>query len=63
MPSCVVLEPGQRLELEVAAQDDPNLAPFTHTDKEDRVQTGRVTLHTGGPHDSHLLLPRIPPQD
>jgi hypothetical protein len=26
---------------------DPNLAPFTHTDKEDRIQTGRVTLYTG----------------
>lgn len=60
LPACVVLEPGQQLELEVAAQDDPNLAPFTHTDENDRIQTGRVTLHTGGPHDSHLLLPRIP---
>jgi predicted acyl esterase len=62
-PACIVLEPGQRLELEIAAQDDPRLAPFTHTDKDDRIQTGRVTVHTGGPYDSHLLLPRIPPRD
>jgi predicted acyl esterase len=61
-PACVVLGRGHRLELEIAAQDDPRLAPFTHTDKDDRIQTGRVTLHTGGPHDSHLLLPRIPPR-
>ncbi|MDD9935210.1 MAG: CocE/NonD family hydrolase [Myxococcales bacterium] len=62
-PTCVVLEPGQRLELEVAAQDDPRLAPFTHTEPRDRIQRGKVTLHTGGDHDAHLLLPRIPPRD
>ncbi len=61
-PSCVVLGRGQRLELEIASQDDPRLAPFTHTDAGDRVQTGRVTVHTGGRRDSHLLLPRIPPR-
>jgi predicted acyl esterase len=61
-PACVARERGQRLQLEIAAQDDPRLAPFTHTDKDDRIQTGRVTVHTGGPHDSHLLLPRIPPR-
>jgi predicted acyl esterase len=59
-PTCVVLEPGQRLELEVAAQDDPRLAPFTHTDPTDRIQSGQVRIHTGGDHASHLLLPRIP---
>jgi predicted acyl esterase len=59
-PSCVVLERGHCLELEVAAQDDPRLAPFTHTDPNDRVQQGRVCLHTGGRYDAHLLLPRIP---
>jgi predicted acyl esterase len=61
-PSCVVLERGQRLELEIAAQDDPRLAPFTHTDERDRIQKGRVRVHTGPGRDSHLLLPRIPPR-
>jgi predicted acyl esterase len=61
-PACIVLERGQRLGLEIAAQDDPRLAPFTHTDEGDRIQTGRVSVHTGGPYDSHLLLPRIPPR-
>jgi predicted acyl esterase len=59
-PTCVVLERGHRLELEIASQDDPRLSPFTHTDPHDRVQTGRVQIHTGGRYDSHLLLPRIP---
>jgi predicted acyl esterase len=59
-PTCVVLERGHRLELEIGSQDDPRLAPFTHTDPKDRVQTGRVHIHTGGRYDSHLLLPRIP---
>jgi predicted acyl esterase len=59
-PTCVVLARGHRLELEIASQDDPRLAPFTHTDPNDRVQTGRVRIHTGGRYDSLLLLPRIP---
>lgn len=37
------------------------LAPFTHTDPSDRIQTGRVRVYTGRGHDSHLPLPRIPP--
>jgi predicted acyl esterase len=57
-----VLGRGHRLELEIASQDDPRLAPFTHTDASDRIQTGRVTVHTGGHRDSHLLLPLIPPR-
>lgn len=61
-PTSIVLEPGQRLELEIAARDDPRLSPFTHTDERDRIQAGRVTIHSGPEHDSHLLLPRIPPR-
>ena len=61
-PSCVVFARGHRLELEIAAQDDPRLVPFTHTDPSDRIQTGRVRVYTGRHHDSHLLLPRIPPR-
>jgi predicted acyl esterase len=59
-PSCVVLERGHRLELEIAAQDDPRLSPFTHTDPIDRIQKGRVRIQTGPGRDAHLLLPRIP---
>jgi predicted acyl esterase len=59
-PTSIVLEPGHRLELEIAAEDDPRLAPFTHTDPNDRIRTGRVEIHSGGRYDSHLLLPRIP---
>ncbi len=61
-PTSIVLARGQRLELIVASQDDPRLTPFTHTDPSDRIQHGRVRVHTGGDHDSHLLLPRIPPR-
>ena len=57
-----MLEPGQRLELVIASQDDPRLSPFLHTEPSDRVATGHVRIHTGGDHDSHLLLPRIPPR-
>ena len=59
-PTSIVFEPGQRLELEVAAEDDPRLSPFTHTDERDRVRSGQVTIYTGGEYDSHLLMPRIP---
>jgi uncharacterized protein len=59
-PTCIVLQPGHRLELVVSSQDDPRLHPFTHTDPNDRIQTGDVRLYTGGMYDSHLLLPRIP---
>jgi len=59
LPTSVVLERGHRLVLEVGAQDDPRHF-FTHTDPRDRVQAGTNTLHTGGPFNSHLLLPIIP---
>jgi uncharacterized protein len=57
-----VFEPGERLVLEVASEDDPRIEPFLHTHPGDRVRRGTVTIHTGGGHDSHLLLPLIPPR-
>ena len=39
------------------------VGPFKHDLKEDRPTTrfgGRVTLHTGPAHPSHVLLPVIP---
>lgn len=59
-PTSVVCEAGCRLVLEVAAHDEPRIAPFLHDDPRDRIQARRVTLHTGGRFDSHLLLPVIP---
>jgi hypothetical protein len=55
-----VFEPGESLVLEVAAEDDPLIAPFLHDHPVDRVRRGTTTIHGGGPHDSHLLLPQIP---
>jgi predicted acyl esterase len=60
-PTSVVFEPGETLVLEVAAEDDPRIAPFLHDHPVDRVRRGSTTLHTGGAHDAHLLLPLIPP--
>ena len=59
-PTSIVFEQGERLVLEVAAHDDPRIAPFLHDDPRDRIVAERITLHTGGRFDSHLLLPRIP---
>jgi predicted acyl esterase len=59
-PTSVVFEPGERLVLEIAAHDEPRIAPFLHDDPRDRICAKTVTLHTGGRFDSHLLLPVIP---
>jgi predicted acyl esterase len=59
-PTSVVCEAGERLVLEVAAHDEPRIAPFLHDDPDDRIYARKVTLHTGGRFDSHLLLPVIP---
>ena len=59
-PTSIVFEPGERLVLEVAAHDEPRIAPFLHDDPRDRVCAKTVSLHTGGRFDSRLLLPLIP---
>ncbi|HTO06703.1 MAG TPA: CocE/NonD family hydrolase [Myxococcota bacterium] len=59
-PTSIVLEPGERLVLELAAHDEPRIAPFLHDDPRDRVLAQTITLHTGGRFDSRLLLPLIP---
>jgi predicted acyl esterase len=61
-PASIVFDVGHRLVLEIGSRDDPRIAPFTHTDPQDRIQTGTVSIHTGGSYDSHLLLPLIPPR-
>ena len=60
-PGSMVFRRGHRLVLEVASRDDPRIFPFTHTDTQDRIQSGMNSIHTGGDFDSHLLLPVIPP--
>ncbi|HEX7840963.1 MAG TPA: CocE/NonD family hydrolase [Kofleriaceae bacterium] len=59
VPTATVFEAGHRLVLEVRASDDPHHT-FTHTDPRDRIQSGSVTIHSGGSFDSHLLVPIIP---
>lgn len=61
-PTSVAFESGERLVLEVASRDDAGVAPFLHDHPEDRKLTGSTTLHCGGAHDAHLLLPIIPPR-
>jgi uncharacterized protein len=59
-PTSIVFEPGERLVLEIAAHDEPRIAPFLHDDPRDRVLAKTITLHTGGRFDSRLRLPLIP---
>lgn len=61
-PTSAVFEPGERLVLEIASEDDPHIEPFVHTHPGDRIRRGTVAIHTGGGHDSHLLMPLIPPR-
>jgi predicted acyl esterase len=59
-PTSVVFEGGSRLVLEVASRDDHGVAPFVHDHPDDRKRAGSTTLHCGGAHDAHLLVPIIP---
>jgi predicted acyl esterase len=54
-PTSITLDPGDRLRLELASDDD-DLAPLTH----DHHPRSAAIVHTGGDHASHLLLPVIP---
>ncbi len=54
-PTSITLAPGERLRLELTLDDD-DLAPLTH---EHRAPAA-ATIHTGGEHASHLLVPVIP---
>jgi predicted acyl esterase len=60
-PTSVVFEPGERLLLEIASEDDPHIEPFVHTHPGDRIRKGTTSIHTGGGCDSFLLLPLIRP--
>jgi hypothetical protein len=57
-----VLAAGDRLVLRVRGNDDDQ-GVLAHDDAEDRDParlSGTTTVHTGGAHDSYLLLPVIP---
>ncbi|RJQ89126.1 CocE/NonD family hydrolase C-terminal non-catalytic domain-containing protein [Amycolatopsis panacis] len=57
-PASFTLEPGQRLRLQVRADDD-NLGRLAHDDPADRKRDRAPTLHFGGTHASHLYPPVI----
>lgn len=66
-PTCFVMAPGQRLRLDITANDKhmsaPTYGPYGHHDPSDKPPerfVGEVTIHTGGKYDSHLLVPIIP---
>jgi predicted acyl esterase len=71
-PTSIVLPHGYRLAVRVDAQDferegatgpRKGSGPFLHTDPLDRRPerfTSEYTILTGGPYDSHLMLPLIP---
>ena len=70
-PTSIALAPGERLRLEISANDTyADVARWgsslTHDDPGDRPAErfeGRNTILTGGRYDSHLLLPVIPAQE
>lgn len=59
-PTSITLAPGERLRLDLVV-DDEDLGRFsTHNAAWDRRSAAGATIHTGGEHASHLLLPVIP---
>jgi predicted acyl esterase len=68
-PTSIVIKPGERLRLDITAHDKhqsaKNYGHYGHSDPQDKPPerfVGKVTLYSGGSHDSHLLLPVIPPR-
>jgi hypothetical protein len=61
-PSSTLFRAGERLRLVVQGQDVPREglpnAPFAR--HENTRNAGTHVIHTGGPYDSHLLVPVIP---
>jgi uncharacterized protein len=58
-PTSIALAPGERLRLELVS-GDADLAPFSHDRPDDQRPADGATIHTGGEHASHLLVPVIP---
>jgi predicted acyl esterase len=56
--------PGSGARMSTFVAEMRGSGPFLHTDPVDRpaeLLQGRTTVHTGGEHDSYLLLPVVPP--
>ncbi|KAK4235270.1 Alpha/Beta hydrolase protein [Achaetomium macrosporum] len=65
-PTCVVLEPGARLVLEVASGDTQGSGIFLHNDSVDRAPSrfqGLNHVCFGPQETNYLALPVIPPRD
>ncbi|MBC9726581.1 CocE/NonD family hydrolase [Streptomyces sp. TRM68367] len=59
-PTSLTLEPGQRLQLQLLTNDDDLHPRLAHNDPADRKSAEGATVHSGGEHASHLLVPVIP---
>jgi putative CocE/NonD family hydrolase len=57
LPSSTLFESGSSLAVEVLGRDAARYPAFRHRRT---VNRGYHTIHTGGPFDSHLLVPRRP---
>lgn len=61
-PTSLTLEPGERLRLRLLTGDDDLNPRLAHNDPADRKRAEGATVHFGGEHASHLLVPVIPEQ-
>jgi hypothetical protein len=62
-PSGTRFETGETLRLLVQGSDvNKYPKPLVYARHEDTVNRGQHAIHTGGEHDSHLLLPVVPPK-
>lgn len=60
-PSGTLFEPGSSLRVVVQGRDIYDYPkPSVYARHEELVNRGRHTIHTGGEHDSHLLVPVVP---
>jgi hypothetical protein len=59
-PTCMVFRKGHRIRLDISPRDGIGSAGYLHYHAD--YNTGTNTVHAGGNHESHLLLPIIPPQ-
>jgi putative CocE/NonD family hydrolase len=58
-PTCIVLQKGHRLRVDIQPRDGIGSAPYTHYHA-DYNAGAENTLHAGGIYPSHILLPVIP---
>jgi len=58
-PTCMVFKKGHRIRLDISPMDGVGTQHFTHFHA-DYAQGATSTIHSGGEHESYLLLPVIP---